>query len=88
MDVVEERIVMKRRTVHRPRELHAVSKLSAFFGFIHQDPVLSQVKLIAELRDVGEGGLSRQLPCALGRVETVKEGGKDSIDCRIKTRLK
>jgi isoamylase len=38
------------------RELHAVSKLSAFFDVIHQDPVLSQVKLIAEPWDVGEGG--------------------------------
>ena len=38
------------------RELHAVSKLSAFFDIIHQDPVVSQVKLIAEPWDVGEGG--------------------------------
>src|SRR5580693_4363538 len=38
------------------RELHAVSKLSAFFDIIHQDPVISQVKLIAEPWDVGEGG--------------------------------
>ncbi len=38
------------------REAHAVSKLSAFFDCIHQDPVLSQVKLIAEPWDVGEGG--------------------------------
>jgi isoamylase len=38
------------------RELHAVSKLSAFFDIIHQDPILSQVKLIAEPWDVGEGG--------------------------------
>jgi isoamylase len=38
------------------RELHAVSKLSAFFDIIHQDPVLSQVKLVAEPWDVGEGG--------------------------------
>ena len=38
------------------RELHAVSKLSAFFDCIHQDPVLSRVKLIAEPWDVGEGG--------------------------------
>jgi len=30
------------------RELHAVDKLGAFFDIIHQDPVLSQVKLIAE----------------------------------------
>ncbi len=38
------------------REAHAVSKLSAFFDIIHQDPVLSRVKLIAEPWDVGEGG--------------------------------
>src|SRR5258707_1632796 len=38
------------------RELYAVSKLGAFFDIIHQDPVLSQVKLIAEPWDVGEGG--------------------------------
>jgi glycogen operon protein len=38
------------------RELHAVSRLSAFFDCIHQDPIVSQVKLIAEPWDVGEGG--------------------------------
>lgn len=38
------------------RELHEVSKLSAFFDVIHQDPIISQVKLIAEPWDVGEGG--------------------------------
>jgi isoamylase len=38
------------------REFHAVDRLSAFFDIIHQDPVLSQVKLIAEPWDVGEGG--------------------------------
>lgn len=38
------------------RELHEVSQLSAFFDVIHQDPVVSQVKLIAEPWDVGEGG--------------------------------
>ena len=38
------------------RELHDVDKLSAFFDIIHQDPVLSQVKLIAEPWDLGEGG--------------------------------
>lgn len=38
------------------RELHAVDRLSAFFDILHQDPVLSQVKLIAEPWDVGEGG--------------------------------
>jgi isoamylase len=38
------------------RELHEVDRLSAFFDIIHQDPVLSQVKLIAEPWDIGEGG--------------------------------
>ena len=38
------------------RELHEVNKLGAFFDIVHQDPVLSQVKLIAEPWDVGEGG--------------------------------
>src|SRR5205807_4567196 len=38
------------------REFHEVDRLSAFFDIIHQDPVLSQVKLIAEPWDVGEGG--------------------------------
>ncbi len=38
------------------RELHDVNRLSAFFDLIQQDPVISQVKLIAEPWDVGEGG--------------------------------
>ncbi|MBI3786055.1 MAG: glycogen debranching protein GlgX [Deltaproteobacteria bacterium] len=38
------------------RELYEVDKLGAFFDVIHQDPVLSQVKLIAEPWDVGPGG--------------------------------
>jgi glycogen operon protein len=38
------------------RELHEVNQLSAFFDIIYQDPVLSQVKLIAEPWDIGEGG--------------------------------
>ena len=38
------------------RELHEVNRLGAFFDIIHQDPVLSQVKLIAEPWDLGEGG--------------------------------
>jgi glycogen operon protein len=33
-----------------------VSKFAAFFEIIHQDPIISQVKLIAEPWDVGEGG--------------------------------
>ena len=38
------------------RELYEVDKLGAFFDIIHQDPVLSQVKLIAEPWDLGAGG--------------------------------
>ena len=38
------------------RDTNGVNKLHAFFEIIHQDPVLSQVKLIAEPWDVGEGG--------------------------------
>lgn len=38
------------------RELHAVNRLGAFFDIIHQDPLISQVKLIAEPWDLGEGG--------------------------------
>ncbi|MEW4528666.1 glycogen debranching protein GlgX [Maioricimonas sp. JC845] len=38
------------------RELHEVDKLGAFFDIIHQDPVLSRTKLIAEPWDLGEGG--------------------------------
>ena len=38
------------------REFHEVDRLGAFFDIIHQDPVISQVKLIAEPWDLGEGG--------------------------------
>ncbi|QEK51046.1 glycogen debranching protein GlgX [Pedobacter aquae] len=38
------------------RELHEVQKLSSFFDIIHQAPIISQAKLIAEPWDVGEGG--------------------------------
>jgi isoamylase len=38
------------------RELHGVERLSTFFEVIHQDPVVSQVKLIAEPWDLGHGG--------------------------------
>jgi isoamylase len=38
------------------RELYDVDRLSAFFDIVHQDPILSQVKLIAEPWDVGPGG--------------------------------
>jgi isoamylase len=38
------------------RELHDVDRLSTFFDLVQQDPVVSQLKLIAEPWDVGEGG--------------------------------
>ena len=38
------------------RQFHEVDRLSSFFQLIQQDPVLSQVKLIAEPWDVGDGG--------------------------------
>ncbi len=38
------------------RQFHEVDRLSAFFDLVHQDPVVSQVKLIAEPWDVGDGG--------------------------------
>src|SRR5207247_1380280 len=38
------------------RQFYEVDRLSAFFDIIHQDPVLSQVKLVAEPWDVGQGG--------------------------------
>jgi isoamylase len=38
------------------RGLNEVNMLSSFFSIIHQDPVISQVKLIAEPWDIGEGG--------------------------------
>ena len=38
------------------RELHEVDRLGAFFDIIHQDPVISRAKLIAEPWDLGEGG--------------------------------
>ncbi len=38
------------------RGLHEADRLSAFFDVISQDPIISQVKLIAEPWDVGPGG--------------------------------
>ncbi len=38
------------------RQFHSVDRMSGFFNVIHQDPILSQVKLIAEPWDMGEGG--------------------------------
>ena len=52
------------------RELHDVDRLSAFFDLVQQDPVVSQVKLIAEPWDVGEGGYQvGNFPGAVGRME-------------------
>jgi isoamylase len=39
------------------RELYEVNSLAAFFDIIHQDPVLSNTKLIAEPWDIGEGAI-------------------------------
>ena len=48
------------------RQFHEVDRLSAFFDLVQQDPVVSQVKLIAEPWDVGEGGYQvGQLPAAV-----------------------
>nr|MDQ3101081.1 glycogen debranching protein GlgX [Bacteroidota bacterium] len=38
------------------RELHEVDRLGSFFDIIHQDPIISRTKLIAEPWDIGEGG--------------------------------
>ncbi|NUR94796.1 MAG: glycogen debranching protein GlgX, partial [Kribbellaceae bacterium] len=38
------------------RQFHEVDRLSAFFDLVQQDPVVSQVKLIAEPWDIGDGG--------------------------------
>jgi isoamylase len=38
------------------RETHGVDRLGSFFDIIHQDPIISEVKLIAEPWDIGEGG--------------------------------
>ena len=52
------------------RELYEVDQLSAFFDVIHQDPVISQVKLIAEPWDIGEGGYQvGNFPAVVGGVE-------------------
>ena len=52
------------------REFYDVDKLSAFFELVHQDPTVSQVKLIAEPWDGRARWLpGRQLPSAVDRVE-------------------
>ena len=55
------------------RELHEVDRLSAFFDIIHQDPVISQVKLIAEPWDVGEGGYQ------VGNFQSAGRNGTENI---------
>ena len=55
------------------RELHDVDKLGAFFDIIHQDPVISQVKLIAEPWDLGDGGYQ------VGNFPVVGRNGTASI---------
>ena len=52
------------------REFHEVDRLSAFFDIIHQDPVLSQVKLIAEPWDVGEAAIRSATSRSSGRSGT------------------
>jgi len=51
------------------RELHEVNPLGAFLDIIHQDPVLSQVKLIAEPWDLGKVVIRWKFPGGLGGVE-------------------
>ena len=52
------------------REFYEVDRLSAFFDLVQQDPVVSQVKLIAEPWDVGEGGYQvGNFPRFVDRVE-------------------
>ena len=59
------------------RELHDVDRLAAFFDLVQQDPVISQVKLIAEPWDVGEGGyqVGRFPPrhCCVGRYRGIRQ---------------
>ncbi|GAA3078352.1 hypothetical protein GCM10020254_23170 [Streptomyces goshikiensis] len=52
------------------RQFHEVDRLSSFFDLVQQDPVVSQVKLIAEPLGPGRGRLpGGQLPAAVDRVE-------------------
>jgi isoamylase len=51
------------------RQFHEVDKLSAFFDLIQQDPIVSQVKLIAEPWDLGDGGYQVGNFPAVDRVE-------------------
>ena len=54
------------------RELHDVDRLSAFFDIIHQDPIISQVKLIAEPWDVGRAAIRWAISRCCGRSGTGK----------------
>jgi len=51
------------------RELHEVDRLGAFFDLLRQDPVLNQVKLIAEPWDLGAGATRSATSRRVGRVE-------------------
>ena len=51
------------------RQFHDVDRLSAFFDLVQQDPVVSQVKLIAEPWDLGAGGPGRPVPAFVVGVE-------------------
>ena len=69
------------------REFHEVDRLGAFFDIIHQDPVISQVKLIAEPWDLGEGGYQvGQLPGRVDRVERqVSRRGPALLERRLRS---
>jgi glycogen operon protein len=62
------------------RELYDVDRLGAFFDIIHQDLVLSQVKLIAEPWDLGQGGYQ------VGNFSSVVDGMEWAIP-RLRTSL-
>ena len=75
------------------RELHDVDRLSAFFDVVHQDPVISQVKLIAEPWDLAEGGyIERAEPVLLigdcGTGKTHLLSGLCVAACRQKRRVR
>src|SRR5205085_6330204 len=52
------------------RQFHEVDRLSAFFDLVQQDPIVSQVKLIAEPWDIGEGGYRSATSRRCGRSGT------------------
>ena len=68
--VLEMHVDGFRFDLHPGREFFDVDRLSAFFDLVQQDPVISQVKLIAEPWDVGEGGYQvGNFPRPVDRVE-------------------